>query len=244
MPQQAAEPQPAHPSARVRVAAAIVSFIGELCITAGLLLFAFLAWQLWWTDVVANKDQAAQVQAIEHSFDTAPPTKKPGAKPKPANLGDAFALVRIPRFGKGYVRPVHEGTAADVLDRGIGHYVGTALPGQVGNFATAGHRTTYGKPYADIDTLRVGDRIVVETRTAYDVYVVTDHQIVLPTQVDVIDPVPSKPGVAPTIAVMTMTSCNPKFSAAQRYVVHARLDHAYTRAQGLPAGTLTPPKGG
>jgi sortase A len=222
-----------------------MTVVGELCITLGVLLFAFLTWQLWWTDVVANRDQAAQVQSIENQF-AAPttPTTKPTGKPKPANLGDAFALVRIPRFGSTYVRPVHEGTSADILDKGIGHYAGTAQPGQVGNFATAGHRTTYGKPYADIANLRVGDKIVVETRAAYDVYVVTDHEIVLPTQVDVIYAVPGKPGVKPTTAIMTMTSCNPKFSAAQRYIVHAKLAHTYTRAQGLPAGTLSPPKGG
>lgn len=224
-----------------------MTVVGELCITLGVLLFAFLTWQLWWTDVVANRDQAAQVQSIENQFaapTTTTPTTKPTGAPKPANLGDAFALVRIPRFGSKYVRPVHEGTTADILDKGIGHYTGTAQPGQVGNFATAGHRTTYGKPYADIANLRTGDKIVVETRTAYDVYVVTDHEIVLPTQVDVIYAVPGKPGVKATTAIMTMTSCNPKFSAAQRYIVHAKLDHTYTRAQGLPAGTLTPPKGG
>lgn len=243
MPPPVAETRGPHARRPVHRGAAVLSLVGELCITVGVLLFAFLAWQLWWTDVVANRDQAAQVRTIEHAFEQ-PTTQTPTTPTKPVSLGDAFALVRIPRFGAGYVRPVHEGTTAKILSEGIGHYRGTAQPGQVGNFATAGHRTTYGKPYADIAELRNGDRIVVETRTAYDVYVVTDHEIVLPAQVDVIDAVPGKPGVRPTTAIMTMTSCNPKFSAAQRYIVHARLDHTYTRAQGLPAGTLTSPKGG
>jgi sortase A len=219
-----------------------VSLAGELCITVGVLLFAFLAWQLWWTDVVAGREQATQVHNLEHQFATAP--QSPTGTTKPADLGDAFALIHIPRFGADYVRPVHEGTTRDILAEGIGHYVGTALPGAIGNFATAGHRTTYGKPYADIDTLRTGDRIIVETSTAYDVYVVTDHEIVLPTQIDVIDAVPGKPGSAATTAIMTMTSCNPRFSAAQRYIVHARLDRTFSRAQGLPADMLTPPSGG
>lgn len=216
--------------------------VSELMITAGVFLLAFLVWQLWWTDVTANRQQQHQVQQLEKQF--AQPTKPGDDTVHPTGkLGDAFALVRIPRFGTSYVRPVHEGTTTAVLQEGIGHYAGTAAPGAVGNLATAGHRTTYGKPYTDIDKLKNGDVIVVETKKGYYVYHVSSHEIVLPTDVAVIAPTPDQPDVKPTKAMMTMTSCNPKFSAAQRYVVHATLDDTYSRAEGLPKSVLATPKG-
>lgn len=221
---------------------AVTHTVGELLITTGVLLLAFLVWQLWWTDVVANRAQANEVTRLEQQF-AVPPAKGSDSVHPTAKLGSAFALIRVPRFGSTFIRPVYQGTETDILSKGIGHYAGTAMPGQVGNFATAGHRTTYGKPYTDIDRLKKGDVIVVETAKAYDVYAVTSHEIVLPTQVDVIEPVPGRPNAKPTEAVMTMTSCNPKFSAAQRYVVHASLVKAYTRAEGIPKNLLATPKG-
>jgi sortase A len=68
--------------------------------------------------------------------------------------GQAFALIRVPRFGSDYVRPVVKGTDLSVLDEGVGHYEGTAAPGEVGNFALAGHRVTYAKPFGQIAELR------------------------------------------------------------------------------------------
>ncbi len=218
----------------------VVHVVGELMISVGVFLLAFLVWQLWWTDVTAERVQSAQVQQLEKQF--AGSSKVDLVHPKD-RLGTAFALVRIPRFGASYIRPVHEGTTEQVLQEGIGHYVGSAMPGRVGNFATAGHRTTYGKPYSDIAELRTGDAIVVETKQAYYVYRVVSHEIVLPTNVSVIAPTPDRPGVKPTRAMMTMTSCNPKYSARQRYVVHARLADTYPRAQGLPKSILATPKG-
>lgn len=158
-------------------------------------------------------------------------------------VGEAFAIVRIPRFGAGYARPVLQGTEHEMLGKGVGHYVGTALPGQIGNFATAGHRTTYGKPYADIDKLRPGDFIVIETKANYIVYAVQRHVIVTPNHVDVIAPVPQHPGATPTEAWMTMTACHPKFSAQQRYVVFSKLVRIFTRTDGLPASFMAVPAG-
>ena len=98
------------------------------------------------------------------------------------------------------------------------------MPGAVGNFAVAGHRTTYGRPFHDIDRLRAGDTIVVETKTAYSVYAVKRHDIVAPTDVEVIAPVPAASRARSRPARwLTMTACHPKYSAAQRYVVFAEL---------------------
>ena len=233
----------------------VVGTIGEVLITLGVLLLLFVAWQLWWTDVTANREQAVAIQTLERGFthDSIPPdptaTQGPAATPDPlatlknVPFGEAFAILRIPRFGASFARPVLQGTDHPTLGKGVGHYVGTAMPGVVGNFATAGHRTTYGKPYADIDKLRPGDFIVIETKANYIVYAVQRHVIVTPDHVEVIAPVPQHPGATPTEAWMTMTACNPKFSAQQRYVVFSKLMRIFTRAGGLPASFMAVPPG-
>jgi sortase A len=209
---------------------------GELLVTLGLLVLLFVAWQLWWTDVESDRAQAATVSSLTREFAAAPTTPPAGAGAGATDLpAGAFAVVRIPRFGADYARPLVEGTSAKELAEGLGHYVGTAGPGEVGNFAIAGHRTTYGKPLAEIDTLRRGDRIVVETAQGWTVYAVSSHEIVRPWQGEVIAPVPGRPGVTPTKAVLTLTSCHPRFSAKQRWIVHADLVEERARAQGAPS---------
>jgi sortase A len=211
---------------------------GELLVTLGLLVLLFVTWQLWWTDVESDRAQAATVSSLTREF-AAPGTGGAPAAGAGAAATDlpagAFAVVRIPRFGADYARPLVEGTSAKELAEGLGHYVGTAGPGEVGNFAIAGHRTTYGKPLAEIDTLRTGDRIVVETAQGWTVYAVSSHEIVRPWQGEVIAPVPGRPGVTPTKAVLTLTSCHPRFSAKQRWIVHADLVEERARAQGAPS---------
>jgi len=228
----------------VRFVRLLTQVLGELLITAGVMLLVFIGWQLWWTDVTADREQAATVQSLERQFGHPPRGVKAPTLTKVA-FGQAFAVIRIPRFGADYARPVLQGTTYPVLQRGLGHYLGTALPGSVGNFAVAGHRTTYGKPLNRIATLRKGDVVVVETRASYFVYVVTGHLIVAPTQTDVVDAVPGRPAQAATTASLTMTSCHPEFSARQRYVVFGALRRTIPRADGLPASYLaTPTKGG
>jgi sortase A len=207
---------------------------GEVLITLGLLVLLFLGWQLWWTDVTAGREQAATVRSLEREL----ARKDPGIHPRPVAFGAAFAILRVPRFGSSWARPVLEGTSHDVLAHGVGHYPGTAMPGQVGNFAVAGHRTTYGRPFTDIDKLRTGDLVIVETRSAYAVYAVQRHVIVTPEHVEVAAPVPQHPGERPTQAWMTMTACHPRFSAAQRYVVFARLLRTVPHADGIPSSLM------
>lgn len=215
-----------------------LGLLGEVLLTLGVLLLLFVVWQLYWTDVEANRTQAHVIRTLEREFrgSLAPP-----ASPAP---GHALAILRVPRFGAGYARPVVEGTDHDALEAGVGHYAGTAPPGGIGNFAVAGHRTTYGRPFSDIDRLRAGDRIIVETRAGYLVYAVLRHEIVAPWDTAVIAPVPDHPGVAPQKRLLTMTACHPRYSAARRYVVVAELVARYARAEGLPASDLAVPSGG
>lgn len=240
----------------------VIHILGEAFITVGLLLLLFVAWQLWWTDVTANREQAVAISALEKGFGPAPGPERrtesravpvAPARPLPplaarakltkVPFGEAFAIMRIPRFGAGYARPVLAGTDHDTLTKGIGRYSGAAFPGQIGNFAVAGHRTTYGKPFSDINLLKKGDVIVVETKADYVVYAVDRHVIVTPEHVEVIAPVPQRPGVQPSEAWLTMTACHPRFSAAQRYVAFAKLVKRIPRASGLPASFMAAPAG-
>ena len=230
------------------IARRLVGALGEMFITFGVLLLLFVSWQLWWTDVTANHDQAVTTQALERGFvqgrhGGGVPDKGPLATLKNVPFGEAFAILRIPRFGADFARPVLEGTDHDTLIKGVGHYRGTAMPGVVGNFAVAGHRTTYGRPFHNIDLLRNGDFIVVETKVSYVVYAVARHVIVTPNHVEVIASVPQRPGVQPTEAWMTMTACHPKYSASQRYVVFSRLVRVIPRENGLPASFMALPSG-
>lgn len=230
----------------------LIGFLGEVLVTLGLLLLLFVAWQLWWTDATANREQAATIQALEHGFDQTPRRALPGVAPKGKPItapvksvptGEAFAILRIPRFGSEYARPVLQSTNHDTLIKGVGHYPDAVMPGLIGNFAVAGHRTTYGRPFYDINLLRKGDFIVVETKVSYIVYAVDRHVIVTPNEVSVIAPVPQHPGAKPIQAWMTMTSCNPRYSANQRYVVFARLVTIFPRSTGLPASFTAVPSG-
>ncbi len=225
----------------------LVGALGEVLITLGLLLLLFVSWQLWWTDVSANREQAGTIEVLERGFGDPRPggaaAKDPLATLKNVPFGKAFAILRIPRFGADFARPVLEGIDRETLTKGIGHYPDTAMPGLVGNFAVAGHRTTYGRPLHNIDKLRQGDVIVVETKANYVVYAVARHVIVTPDHVEVIAPVPQRPGVRPTEAWMTMTACEPKYSALYRYVVFAELVKVIPRSSGLPASFMAVPAG-
>lgn len=219
-----------------------IGVLGELMITLGLLLVLFLVWQLWWTDVVADSAQSAEITAVkQHWQRPADPqrvarerTDAPPTVPV-APTAQVFATLHIPAFDRDEV-PLAEGVSREqVLNvKGAGHYPGTAMPGQVGNVAVAGHRTSYGKPFNQIDRLRPGDPVVIETAQAYYVYTVTGHRIVDPTQVEVVAPDPEHPGRRPTERLMTMTACHPLFSARERYVVHLRFAYWTARADGLP----------
>ncbi len=224
----------------------IVRTLGEISITLGVVTLLFVVWQLWWTDIEANREQSRLTESLESRWETSPvipAASSPIAVPAPvavepvaedsvvagpvagtraplAPAGDAFAILRLPSLGAGYEEPVLAGTGSATLQRGIGHYNGTAGPGEIGNFALAGHRTTYGAPFSRVAELRDGDPIVVQTVAGYYVYRVSATEIVSPAEVGVIAPVPNDPAAAPTSALITLTTCHPKYSARQRYIVH------------------------
>ncbi|WP_436794519.1 class E sortase [Actinospongicola halichondriae] len=134
--------------------------------------------------------------------------------------GDSLTRIKIPRIGVDTV--VVEGTTASALRAGAGHYPATPLPCEVGNVAIAGHRTTYGRPFHDLDQLQPGDRVTLETPVGECTYEVDiDPFIVMPNQTEVVDNTPDS-------ASLTLTTCHPKGSARERLILKATMVSAET----------------
>lgn len=236
--------------AQRRPRVSVIGVIGELFITAGVLVLLFLGWQVWLNDLIVGNVQQnlaiEQSQTWEKGEATAPaPVDRPdpGDPAVMAEQGDdvTFGNLIVPRFGADYSRPIAEGVAVlGALANGIGHYPGTQMPGGVGNVALAGHRTGWGQPLGDIANLRVGDSIYLETSDGWYRYVFRSLEYVMPTGVDVLAAVPSAPDAAPTDRILTLTSCNPKLTAAERIIMYSVFDTWYPRAGGPPPELVTP----
>ncbi len=225
-----------------------ITIIGELLITAGVLVFLFLGWQLWLNDLIVGASQNRAGASLGQGWEVVSPSH-PHASPIPvASFGPPvvevaphdttkFAVMYVPRFGATYARSISQGVeTTTVLDKnGIGHYPGTQMPGQVGNFAVAAHRTTHGAPFKPIASLQVGDKIYVQTQDGYYTYEFRGLEYVRPTGVGVLDPVPQLPGVTPTDRILTMTSCNPMFTAEERIIAYASLESWRPTSAGPPA---------
>lgn len=202
--------------------------LGAVLTGTGVLILLFVAYQLWGTGLYsaqAQSDLKAEFRAstaVTAPGATTTTTAPPQRDTPPPPSGEAIAIIRIPKIGVDWA--VVEGVSPADLRKGPGHYPSTPMPGQQGNAAIAGHRTTYGAPFNRLDELNPGDEIQVTTRTGAYTYRVAESKIVLPSQVEVLDPTPD--------ARLTLTTCNPKYSAAQRLIVVATLD---------PGQAATPP---
>jgi sortase A len=183
----------------------------------------FVGYQLWGTGIEAAQSQ----ERLENSFSNlsntavavsgqAAESDEPQAPIELAN-GDPIGIIEIPAIG--VTKYVVAGVETSDLKKGPGHYPNTPFPGELGNAAIAGHRTTYGEPFRQLDELAVGDSVVVTDLVGRRfTYLVTGQQIVTPKDSWVVDT------VDPTIATLTLTTCHPEFSAKQRLIVFAELD--------------------
>lgn len=228
--------------------------VGELSITAGVLIFLFLFWQLWFNDLVVRAEQNTAAEELSQSFIDAaqqdpaatPSTDPvdPAAPPSGTTAGDAqeFGVLTIPRFGDDYNAKIAGGiTRTRTLNPiGIGHYLTTQAPGEVGNFAVAGHRTTYGKPLNEIANLRVGDAIVVQTAEGWYTYRFRTLEYVTPTASDVLNPVPQADEVEATDRLITLTSCSPMYSAAERIIAYGVFESFTPITDPAPASLELP----
>ena len=124
-----------------------------------------------WSRSRSSRPRREQLRTKWQEQEKTDPQGRDGASVMP---GDAIALLRIPAFGDDYEIPVLNGTDLSILSKGVGHYSSTAAPGQIGNFAIAGHRVTHGQPFAKMLSLKKGDEVIVETREAIYTYVMDD----------------------------------------------------------------------
>ena len=238
---------------RTRKRLNLVGIFGELFITAGVLILLFLGWQLWFNDIVFGNSQRNSAEELstqwEQDFEDSAEPAEPAPDGAAADLGEPvvmgdvaenakFANLIIPRLGSDYKRPVAEGVGNSVLNNanlGTGHYESSAMPGGMGNFALASHRTAYGGSFHNIHELIVGDSIFVETEDGWYKYIFRGLEYVKPSGVGVILPVPQQPGVEATERLITLTTCNPFLSSAERIIAYGVYDSWYPRAGGPPA---------
>lgn len=242
---------------RPRPRLSAVGILGELLLTGGALVLLFLGWQLWWNDAIMASQQSGAASDLatewleqgraDHEVGEPAPTPAPegtddgdpvvvGTDLAP---GEAFAIMYVPRFGEGSQRTIAEGVGPDVLnsfETGVGHYPGTQLPGEVGNFAIAAHRSAYGGGMHEIDQLQLGDAIHIQTRDAWYTYRFRDLEYVTPETTQVLAAVPHHPELAPTDRIVTLTSCNPLHSTAERIIAYGVLESWQPASAGPPAG--------
>jgi sortase A len=230
---------------------------GWTMIGLGVLILVFLGYQLVGTNFLTARSQDLGQQAVEEHFvdtqedievvDTLPPpqvddygtteTRPPEDEPSVVHYreptpedGLAFGVMTIPKIEAEHV--LFEGVDRPTLKKGPGHMPWTPLPGQPGNAVVSGHRTTYGAPFFDLDQLEPGDEILVETALGLHTYVVRSSFVVAPTAVEVTDP---KRG-----AWLTLTTCNPKFSARERLIISAELIDGPNFAYALAEKNFVP----
>jgi sortase A len=234
-----ADPEEAPAPRRRGRSISALTVIGALLLVFGLGCLGWVAWQYYGTNVTSEKAFHEETSQLREEWsvpaDSGPDEPKGEAKDgskgqgelTPAVIpGDAIALLRIPAFGSDYEVPILSGTDLSFLDRGVGHYTTTTQPGQIGNFAVAGHRVTHGQPFSRLLELDTGDEIIVETRDAIYTYTMDGsprNLTVNDTETWVLDPDPRQPDAEATEALMTLTTCQDLFHSPDRSVGFAHL---------------------
>jgi len=205
----------------------------------GLILILFAGWQLWGTSIEQSQSQ----QTLRQQFRSDVQSRVAPTSPKPVGPSLISASINVPNPPEGSVighlqipaigvdQYVVQGTTEADLTKGPGHYVGTSVPGQAGNVAIAGHRTTYGAPFNNLGDLKSGDPIFLTTDSGERLtYLVSRAPIaVSPQDVSVLNTVNDNS--------LTLTTCNPRFSASQRLVAVALL----SEPQGVVATPVVKP---
>ncbi|HEY3737324.1 MAG TPA: class E sortase [Jatrophihabitans sp.] len=231
---------------------------GQILVTLGVVVLLFAVYEVWVTNIFAEQKQAKVHRVLEQQWKQGTDLLSLPPEQLQTHAGDGIANLYIPRLGPDYSYSIVEGSTVPTdaeLTKGPAHYARTQLPGEAGNFALAGHRVGKGEPFLNLDKLKPGDPVIVETASTWFVYCVlgvpdatpcdptvaggslraadpngvTGQEVVQPTKSSVVWPVPDVEGPTDplTTSYLTMTTCTPKFSATQRLIVHAVLDPAY-----------------
>jgi sortase A len=207
--------------------------VGEILVTCGVVVALFLAYMFWGTAM--REGDAQQRFDRELTSQWASPGLSLAMLGRPGHLvpGRPFAFIRIPAFGPHWRFAVVQGTGLAQLALGPGHVPGTQRPGQVGNFAVAGHRVTAGNPFWNVPSLRAGDLVFIDTVSGTYEYQITAQPVrVWPGDTAVLAPSPDRPGQAPRRAWITLITCDPAWSGTSRVVVTGLLVRTIPRLAG------------
>jgi LPXTG-site transpeptidase (sortase) family protein len=213
--------------------------VGALVVVVGVAGLAAAANLLWGhTDDVraAQRLLAERFDASErhaaHPDGVSDRNNRPAARraPAPPLPGYPVARMDIPRIGEKWL--VVEGIKEKFIADAPGHYPGSAMAGEVGNFVVIGHRAK--GLFWDLDKLQPGDPIVVQARQRWYVYHVVERKVVPPRAMEEIAPVPGQPRAMPTKATLTLSTCEPRLGNSKRLVVHADLVRSQPTSDGYP----------
>lgn len=193
----------------------------ELAVTAGVLSLFFTAYLLVGEPAIVSETQRQLDSDLGQMWRThVPPESRPSTGAPPVRVeGAPFVRLAIPALGQRWT--VVEGVSPAALRTAPGHYPSTANPGEIGNFAVAGHRSS--ALFEDLDRVTHGDAITVETRSAVFTYTVYRKEVVLPSVTRPIAPNPDVGYAGPARALLTLTTCEPKWDNSHRLIIHAEL---------------------
>lgn len=203
--------------------------LGRSLITAGLLLLLFVAYQLWGTGIQQAKSQRSLAKQYTFLYPNRPSTVT--TVPTVPKEGEVVGRLSIPKIGLNTWMVA--GARLKDLEKGPGLFAGSVLPGQLGNAAVAGHRTSYGAPFDRLNELQKGDEIVYTTAWGTFTYTVTKQEIVPAFRVDVVKT------TDPTTAITTLVTCHPKWTSSQRLIVRADLTSTQTPMAATPLATVS-----
>lgn len=218
--------------------------IGELLLTAGVLMMCFMGWKFWLNDIIVGNEQNEQggqlsQQLAEQSKTAAPAEVDESGIPirkAPEEEATPFAVLYVPAWGADYSRTIATGiTRYGVLDYYIGYYPESDPVGAVGTFAVAGHRLAYGASMQKIPDLQLGDKAYVETVDGWYVYQFRSGEYVGPDEVSILSDVPRYPQEKGGDRILLLMTCNPFHSTEERVVAYNTFVDFVPRSEGPPA---------
>jgi sortase A len=201
---------------------------GELLLTVGVITLLFVGYLLWGSGIRTAAAQRQFTSELNQQWGRQAGPPRLAARTGTIDItperfdvatGQPFAFITIPAFGPNWKFTLIQGTALAQLNLSPGHVPGTQWPGQLGNFAVAGHRVTSGNPFWSLPSLRPGNLVHVQTQLNDYTYEVTSKEMVLPTDTGVLDPVPAHPGERPAQRLITLITCDPAWTGTHRVIV-------------------------
>jgi sortase A len=201
----------------------VIRAAGEILLTAGVVGLLFLSYLVWGTGIRAASAQRALSSELNLQWQRQAPVRGDAADVSPERFdvatGQPFAFIRIPAFGQQWRFTLIQGTALAQLNVSPGHVPGTQWPGQLGNFAVAGHRVTAGNPFWSLPSMKDGDLVYIQTRLNDYTYRVIGKKMVTPADTAVLDPVPGHPRQRPARRLISLITCDPAWTGTHRVIV-------------------------